>query len=65
MSKGENGLMSFGHRAYKTYDPKAKIFKRFVNHLLKRMRKYEIAEELRIKSFSEKHIYPKTDFYGA
>ncbi|QKR00078.1 citrate synthase [Metallosphaera tengchongensis] len=64
-------LMGFGHRVYKTYDPRAKIFKRYAQKLSERSneaRKYfEIAlkvEELGIEKFAEKHIYPNTDFFS-
>ncbi|ADX84018.1 citrate synthase [Saccharolobus islandicus] len=67
----KNRLMGFGHRVYKTYDPRAKIFKELASTLIERnseAKKYfEIAqklEELGIKQFSSKEIYPNTDFYS-
>ncbi|MEM3951547.1 citrate synthase, partial [Saccharolobus sp.] len=67
----KNRLMGFGHRVYKTYDPRAKIFKKLASTLIERnseAKKYfEIAqklEELGIKQFSSKEIYPNTDFYS-
>jgi len=69
--KGKNRLMGFGHRVYKTYDPRAKIFKSLAESLSKKNEKaneyFKIAnklEEIGIKHFSEKKIYPNTDFYS-
>jgi citrate synthase len=67
----KNRLMGFGHRVYKTYDPRAKIFKNLASTLVEKnsdTKKYfEIAqklEELGIKYFANKGIYPNTDFYS-
>ncbi|MEM4085765.1 MAG: citrate synthase [Saccharolobus sp.] len=67
----KNRLMGFGHRVYKTYDPRAKIFKNLALTLIDKnpeAKKYfEIAqklEELGIKHFSSKQIYPNTDYYS-
>ncbi|AWS00573.1 citrate synthase [Metallosphaera hakonensis] len=64
-------LMGFGHRVYKTYDPRAKIFKKYAKLLSEKSAEarkfFEIAqkvEELGVENFSEKHIYPNTDFYS-
>jgi citrate synthase len=64
-------LMGFGHRVYKTYDPRAKIFKKLADELSKNnaeARKYfEIAEKLEklgVENFGFKGIYPNTDFYS-
>ncbi len=68
--KEKKRLMGFGHRVYKTYDPRAKLFKRYAEELAKtpESRKIlEIAERLEdigIKNFGEKKIYPNTDFYS-
>jgi citrate synthase len=70
IKSGKKRLMGFGHRVYKTYDPRAKIFKRLAQELnLKGAPKtlYEIAErleELGIKELGAKGIYPNTDFYS-
>jgi citrate synthase len=62
--KGKNRLMGFGHRVYKTYDPRAKIFKYYSEKLSKNNSQaniyYKIAsklEEIGIKNFSDKKIY--------
>jgi citrate synthase len=67
--KGKKRLMGFGHRVYKTYDPRAKIFKKMAYSLAnEESKKYlEIAEkleELGVRYFSQKKIYPNTDFYS-
>ena len=69
--EGKKRLMGFGHRVYKTYDPRAKIFKRLADELSKNNKEartyFEIAERLEklgIETFSSKGIYPNTDFYS-
>ncbi|MCL5665808.1 MAG: citrate synthase [Candidatus Thermoplasmatota archaeon] len=64
-------LMGFGHRVYRTYDPRAKIFKSRSEELIKSNREakklYDIAtrlEELGLKQFSSKRIFPNTDYYS-
>ncbi len=68
---GKRRLMGFGHRVYKTYDPRAKIFKRIAEKLVVRNEEakkyYQIAtklEELGIKNYGIKGIYPNTDYYS-
>ena len=65
-------LMGFGHRVYKSYDPRAKIIKRTADEVFKIVGKsplIEIAIELeRIalsdKYFIERKLYPNVDFYS-
>ncbi len=66
-------LMGFGHRVYKTYDPRAKIMKKMVDILLKKSKKtdplLDIArklEEVALKDsyFIDKNLYPNVDFYA-
>jgi len=66
-------LMGFGHRVYKTYDPRAKIMKRMVHLLLEKLRLsdplLDVAlelEEIALKDdyFVEHHLYPNVDFYS-
>ncbi|EZQ11241.1 MULTISPECIES: citrate synthase [Acidianus] len=66
---GKKRLMGFGHRVYKTYDPRSKIFKNYAMKLANgENRKYlDIAiklEELGLKEFSKRGIYPNVDFYS-
>jgi citrate synthase len=66
-------LMGFGHRIYKTYDPRARLAKKACRDLLAHlgMRKdplLEIAVELEETAlmdpyFQEKNLYPNVDFY--
>jgi citrate synthase len=66
--------MGFGHRVYKTYDPRALIFKNLVQKIAEATgdKKYfEIAENVEktvIRELVEKKgkpIYPNIDFYSA
>ncbi len=66
-------LMGFGHRVYKTYDPRAKIMKENCHEVLDRL-KYEdplldIAMELEQIAISDPYfidhnLYPNVDFYS-
>ncbi len=66
-------LMGFGHRVYKTYDPRAKIAKEACKNLLEHLGHpddplLELAmalEEAALKDpyFQEKHLYPNVDYY--
>ncbi|SHE90013.1 citrate synthase [Marinitoga hydrogenitolerans DSM 16785] len=62
-------IMGFGHRIYKTYDPRAKILKHWIKDLFLKdnVEYFEIAlkvEEIVIKEFKEKKIFPNVDFYS-
>ncbi|HUF53552.1 MAG TPA: citrate synthase [Dehalococcoidia bacterium] len=69
---GEERLMGFGHRVYKSYDPRAKIIKRTAEEvfdLTGRNPLLDIAMELeRIaledEYFIERKLYPNVDFYS-
>ncbi|QGR18748.1 citrate synthase/methylcitrate synthase [Stygiolobus azoricus] len=66
-------IMGFGHRVYKTYDPRARILKAYAKLLAEKKggeikRLYEIAEkveEIGIKHLGPKGIYPNVDFYSS
>ncbi len=68
--KEKKRLMGFGHRVYKTYDPRARLFKSYAERLAKTpesrrlLATAERLEEVGIKYFGEKKIYPNTDFYS-
>lgn len=68
--KGKRRLMGFGHRVYKTYDPRMRIFKETAKSLVKgseERRLFEVAErleELGVNTFGSKGIYPNTDYYS-
>jgi citrate synthase len=69
---GEELAMGFGHRVYKSYDPRAKIIKRTADEVLDLTEPHpllEIALELeRIaledEYFIERKLYPNVDFYS-
>ncbi len=66
-------LMGFGHRVYKTYDPRAKIMKKMCDGLLSKLHLndplLDIAKELESVAledpyFIDHHLYPNVDFYS-
>ena len=65
--------MGFGHRVYKTYDPRAKIMKKMCDSLLNKLNisdpLLDIAKELEVVArkddyFVEHNLYPNVDFYS-
>ncbi len=68
---GNKRLMGFGHRVYKTYDPRAKIFKKYATNLVNKNKDaenlFKIAtklEDLGIEKYGSKKIYPNTDYFS-
>ncbi|HVZ49054.1 MAG TPA: citrate synthase [Gemmatimonadaceae bacterium] len=69
--KGESRLMGFGHRVYKSYDPRAKIVKGLCEDVLKvsgNSKDMDIAMELERIALSDEYfikrkLYPNVDFY--
>jgi citrate synthase len=69
---GEGRLMGFGHRVYKSYDPRARIIKRMAEQVFEvkgRSPMLDIALELeRIALqddyFVKRRLYPNIDFYS-
>jgi citrate synthase len=69
---GKGRLMGFGHRVYKSYDPRAKLIKRVAGDVFEQTGlnpKLEIALELeRIaledEYFVSRRLYPNVDFYS-
>ncbi|MBT3312642.1 MAG: citrate synthase [Desulfobacterales bacterium] len=66
-------LMGFGHRVYKTYDPRAKIMKKLCHKLLKRLKIDDPLLHLAMKLekvalkdeyFVDHNLYPNVDFYS-
>jgi citrate synthase len=66
-------LMGFGHRIYKTYDPRAKIMKKMADKMFLKLKisdpLLDIAkelEEIALKDdyFIEHNLYPNVDFYS-
>jgi citrate synthase len=72
VKSGEGRLMGFGHRVYKSYDPRAKLIKRVADEVFAETGlnpKLEIAVELeRIplsdEYFIKRKLYPNVDFYS-
>ncbi|NPA51282.1 MAG: citrate/2-methylcitrate synthase [Aquificae bacterium] len=64
-------IMGFGHRIYKTYDPRAKIIKNFLTRLSQLKGESELYkkaikfEETALKYLKDKKIYPNIDFFTA
>ncbi len=66
-------LYGFGHRVYKTYDPRARIIKKTCDDVLGVLNKkdplLDIARELEARAleddyFIERRLYPNVDFYS-
>ena len=66
-------LMGFGHRVYKTYDPRAKIMKKICDRLLDKLNVHDplldIAKSLEQVAlednyFIDHNLYPNVDFYS-
>ena len=71
--EGKTRLMGFGHRVYKNYDPRAKIFGQAAKRLLKALGRddplLDIAHHLEEAAlhdqyFIERKLYPNVDFYS-
>ncbi len=69
--KNRERIMGFGHRVYKTYDPRAKIIKSFLEEISKEdgdselFKKAKVFEEYAISKLKDKGIYPNIDFFTA
>jgi citrate synthase len=69
---GHGRLMGFGHRVYKSYDPRAKLIKRVADEVFEQTGlnpKLEIALELEKialedEYFVSRRLYPNVDFYS-
>ncbi len=69
---GHGRLMGFGHRVYKSYDPRAKLIKAVADDVFKQTGlnpKLEIALELERIALSDEYfikrkLYPNVDFYS-
>ena len=66
-------LYGFGHRVYKTFDPRAKIMKKMSDILLAKIKRkdplldiVQRLEEAALKDsyFKDKNLYPNVDFYS-
>ncbi|EOA62819.1 citrate synthase [Anaplasma phagocytophilum] len=72
-NKGKSRLMGFGHRVYKSYDPRARVLRTICKDVLDSLGRDEnllaVAEELesqalRDEYFIERKLYPNVDFYS-
>jgi len=66
-------LMGFGHRVYKTYDPRARIMKQMCDRVLENINRHDplldLAKQLEDAAvndpyFVEHNLYPNVDFYS-
>ncbi len=66
-------LMGFGHRVYKTYDPRAKIMKKMCHIVLNKKRCKDVLLDIALELeqaamsdqyFQDKGLYPNVDFYA-
>jgi citrate synthase len=66
-------LWGFGHRVYKSYDPRARILRRFAHRILERMGSDDPLLDIAMKLeeiatsdeyFLERSLYPNVDFYS-
>jgi len=69
MIHNKDKIMGFGHRVYKTVDPRAKILKKYAQMLCQKSGNglYEVAVEVEsvvAEHLSQKSIYPNVDFYS-
>ena len=69
---GEGRLMGFGHRIYKSYDPRAKIIKRMADMVFEVTRRNPLLDTaleleriaLEDDYFVSRRLYPNVDFYS-
>ncbi len=72
VKRGEGRLMGFGHRVYKSYDPRAKLIKKVAYDVFEQTGmnpKLEVAielEQIALKDdyFISRKLYPNVDFYS-
>jgi citrate synthase len=66
-------LMGFGHRVYKTYDPRALVMEKICNKLLNKLHRHDplldvaknLEEAARMDDyFIDNNLYPNVDFYS-
>ena len=66
-------LMGFGHRVYKNYDPRAKVIKKYVDHVLTQLNIDDPVVDIAMglekaaledEYFSTRKLFPNVDFYS-
>jgi 2-methylcitrate synthase len=68
MLENKDKIMGFGHRVYKTHDPRSDIIKKWSFRLGKTKNKldlYHISERIEDVMWAEKKLFPNLDFYSA
>jgi len=66
--RNKDKVMGFGHRVYKTEDPRATHLRKMAQELAEKSgdaSNYEISQEIEKAVMDEKGIYPNVDFYAA
>jgi citrate synthase len=66
--RNKEKVMGFGHRVYKTEDPRATHLRKMAQELAEKSgdaSNYEISQEIEKAVMDEKGIYPNVDFYAA
>ena len=66
--RNKEKVMGFGHRVYKTEDPRATHLRRMAKELAEKTgdgSNFEISQEIEKAVMDEKGIYPNVDFYAA
>lgn len=66
--RNKEKIMGFGHRVYKTEDPRATHLRRMSQELAEKAgdpSNFEISQEIEKAVMDEKGIYPNVDFYAA
>ena len=66
--RNKEKVMGFGHRVYKTEDPRATHLREMARRLAEKTgdpHNYEISQEIEKAVMDEKGIYPNVDFYAA
>ena len=61
-------VMGFGHRIYRTYDPRARVLNgmaKEISEANRNMRWYDMAQELEKAMAAGKGLYPNVDFYSS
>jgi len=61
-------VVGFGHRVYKTFDPRARLCKEYLREMLRRRGNdelYRLCDELERAMWEKKRIPPNLDFYAA
>lgn len=61
-------IMGFGHRVYRTMDPRATVLRKFAKKLgedIGNPKWYQMAERIETLAFEKKGLYPNVDFFSA